>query len=1366
MTTQRKPLHTHVITLLFVLFQFIQFLPSSLVSSLTASAETSNSVTLFSDDKGSGNAKWSLSEDGKLITWDITVTQNESEAEAAPSVEVVVPANVGAPQVVSATPTGVFTPSGTSHTFTAPYSTTAQTLNLKFTTAVNDLTSPNLAFKIGASIQQKDSPAAASLQSVSIPNKLAQLEAERIAAEKAEAERIAAEKAEAERIAAEEKATQEEADKLAEEERLAAEAAAEEQRLAEEAAKQAAAELEAEQREEDKDTQKEADESEQVADETEETEEVVEEESQEENLSNETLPEDSQVPPVEAEETDETSVPSTDEEANQAKEEDERESETEGVSFEEEYDPGDMLDGFEATDHPDDPTPISRFAPGSLGSASTLLKSSRSVMQSTTDLEPGEVRTNKTATPVDGMVNTWDITVRIEGRDAQEVETTDVVLVIDRSGSMADNNRMQNAKTAANNFITTMIPQDPNLRIAVVSFSSDYQGAQLVTTNSNFTRNTSTLTSAVNSLNALGGTHTQAGIIQGQSLLTGSAADNKYMVLLSDGEPTFSYEPDNWTTGLPSWGTSGNITASRQQTGVYDGNFDTGSVVGTGSSLTQSYDDTTGPFWNRVTYRRHIHNGFAAIKAGQDARTGFDGLFTIAVEAGLTGTSILNDIASPGLSYSTDNPGELTEIYDEIGTQISTQYALRNVELIDEMGDGFSLIDGTIVTSEGNTSVESNDTITWTIDPAVENLVDGTDDVRYAELTYRVEINDDILDLTGAKTDEHQLFDTNNLTQLSYTDTNDQNQSVNIDSPEVDPVLMKVKKILEGIEQDDRQFIVEISNDDSAYNQTESLIPNTDYIWITTLRYEGLYDVEETGIAGPGNTDLARFITSYDVDGEETTTFEVNHIDGIPRGDVTIDVTNREISFIDLTALKIWEGGPEENKEPVDLTLWRTVDGETLSEVNVAPDVTPAEGPADEFSYTWSDLPNETSDGSEYTYYFTESEVEGYTREYANSIEINAELYGVFDEQYQGTVTNIYQIPADDIEATKTWINGENVRPDLWFQLRRSIDDLEIDEAVDVMKLPVANDAEETVSVIFTDVELTDNDGNAYTFYVVEGTLVDGEFIPGTPENFKQSGEGLALTNTYFIPQLDIVGEKIWSNDTPEHRPETLTISLYRMIENGEPEYVTETTTSSLDEWFYDFGERDETDNDGNVYTYSIQETVPSNYNEEYASPYYVEDVLHLDVENMLVMGDLYILKTDMDGNPILDNLAEFKLTRIDPEVADPFTETLSTDEEGKLVFTDLLAGTYLLEETKAPIGFNLYPDDFIITIAKGENGETIVSVEEVQVTEENPLMIKNRPSQSLPDTGSMGTTIFTVLGIALMGGAVYGLNKKKSKQS
>ncbi|HHX30386.1 MAG TPA: hypothetical protein GX720_04060 [Clostridiaceae bacterium] len=33
------------------------------------------------------------------------------------------------------------------------------------------------------------------------------------------------------------------------------------------------------------------------------------------------------------------------------------------------------------------------------------------------ELQPGEVRTYKTATPVPGMVNTWDVKLRVEGRD-------------------------------------------------------------------------------------------------------------------------------------------------------------------------------------------------------------------------------------------------------------------------------------------------------------------------------------------------------------------------------------------------------------------------------------------------------------------------------------------------------------------------------------------------------------------------------------------------------------------------------------------------------------------------------------------------------------------------------------------------------------------------------------------------------------------------------------------------------------------------------------------------------------------------------------------------------------------------------------
>ena len=111
------------------------------------------------------------------------------------------------------------------------------------------------------------------------------------------------------------------------------------------------------------------------------------------------------------------------------------------------------------------------------------------------------------------------------------------------------------------------------------------------------------------------------------------------------------------------------------------------------------------------------------------------------------------------------------------------------------------------------------------------------------------------------------------------------------------------------------------------------------------------------------------------------------------------------------------------------------------------------------------------------------------------------------------------------------------------------------------------------------------------------------------------------------------------------------------------------TTTSAVDEWFYDFGGQDKTDANGNVYTYFIEEADYPNYITEYTAPYYVDGVLNLDIENTLVMGDLYIMKTDMDGNPILDNPAEFKLTRTEPSNGYPFTDILATDAEGKLVF-------------------------------------------------------------------------------------------------
>ena len=79
------------------------------------------------------------------------------------------------------------------------------------------------------------------------------------------------------------------------------------------------------------------------------------------------------------------------------------------------------------------------------------------------------------------MVNTWDITVRIEAWD--EPVTSDIILVMDRSGSM-DGSRMTNAKIAAEAFVDTLLDgTHPGVRIGIASFASTASADRPLTDN-------------------------------------------------------------------------------------------------------------------------------------------------------------------------------------------------------------------------------------------------------------------------------------------------------------------------------------------------------------------------------------------------------------------------------------------------------------------------------------------------------------------------------------------------------------------------------------------------------------------------------------------------------------------------------------------------------------------------------------------------------------------------------------------------------------------------------------------------------------------------------------------------------------------
>ncbi|HQK54659.1 MAG TPA: vWA domain-containing protein, partial [Sedimentibacter sp.] len=104
--------------------------------------------------------------------------------------------------------------------------------------------------------------------------------------------------------------------------------------------------------------------------------------------------------------------------------------------------------------------------------------------------------------------------------------------------------KMNNAKEAAKAFVDALLPEgneDTLNRIAVVSYSSSGYGKGTAFEDSALTNDNASLKSAINGIAATGGTHIQAGIKMAQDILSESNAVNKYIVLVSDGEPTFSY---------------------------------------------------------------------------------------------------------------------------------------------------------------------------------------------------------------------------------------------------------------------------------------------------------------------------------------------------------------------------------------------------------------------------------------------------------------------------------------------------------------------------------------------------------------------------------------------------------------------------------------------------------------------------------------------------------------------------------------------------------------------------------------------------------------------------------------------------------
>ncbi|HEP1814161.1 TPA: SpaH/EbpB family LPXTG-anchored major pilin [Streptococcus suis] len=96
---------------------------------------------------------------------------------------------------------------------------------------------------------------------------------------------------------------------------------------------------------------------------------------------------------------------------------------------------------------------------------------------------------------------------------------------------------------------------------------------------------------------------------------------------------------------------------------------------------------------------------------------------------------------------------------------------------------------------------------------------------------------------------------------------------------------------------------------------------------------------------------------------------------------------------------------------------------------------------------------------------------------------------------------------------------------------------------------------------------------------------------------------------------------------------------------------------------------------------------------------------------------------------------------------------------EGKFEVKGLKAGTYYLKETKAPEGYALPSDKIQFTVNRGSWG----SGEEVNTT--NFQQVKNKKI-TIPQTGGIGTLVFTVVGLSTMVFAFIAMKKRQAEEA
>ena len=319
----------------------------------------------------------------------------------------------------------------------------------------------------------------------------------------------------------------------------------------------------------------------------------------------------------------------------------------------------------------------------------------------------------------------------------------DIVLVMDKSGSMNENNRDANAQKAAKDLAKKLLtgtnsklPPEQQVQMAVVTFSTE------ASLKLKFTTNVSEINNAVRG-NPDGGTNWEAALKQANDL-QGRSGVKKHIIFLSDGNPTYrttsysgcySYSLWGWTAH-PEYTTPESCRAQRYTWGE---NPDGGSDGAYGAGSSDDY-------------------GFNYAAALAEAnRRGDAALYVVKTSTDANKMADLAEQANAvnGKEFDGTNAANLTKAFDQIYSSITSSAKIRVFSITDTLSQWVDpvefagVVNGTDITQyvtvkNGSIKLTSGYAATYSVDSSGNRTVtvtfNGTDGI-VAEKTDVIDVS-------------------------------------------------------------------------------------------------------------------------------------------------------------------------------------------------------------------------------------------------------------------------------------------------------------------------------------------------------------------------------------------------------------------------------------------------------------------------------------------------------------------------------------------------------------------------------------------------------------------------------------------------